>query len=299
MDVHWLEDFLSLASTRSFVRSAEARHLSQAAFGRRIKAIEAWVGVALIDRSEFPVALTPQGVLFKDAAEAALRALNDARDMLRGAAQATPAVTVATGKSIALNFLPSWFEHLRRRVPQVQARVVTTSMPDGTLMLVEGAVDFLLSYWNDGIPLLLDHTEFEHLSVGRECLVPVSAPLPGGVPRHPLPGRASGPVPWLRVAESTRQGRVLRQLIDAQQLHLQPVFEADFSEALADLALRGMGVAWLPERLCAPHLETGRLVAAAPAGRQAACAAHFEIRLYRRRGNRKPLVEAAWLALHD
>jgi hypothetical protein len=55
MDVRWLEDFLLLAASRSFARAAAARHVSQAAFGRRIKAIEAWVGVPLIDRSEFPV----------------------------------------------------------------------------------------------------------------------------------------------------------------------------------------------------------------------------------------------------
>jgi len=191
MDVRWLEDFLLLAASRSFARAAAARHVSQAAFGRRIKAIEAWVGVPLIDRSEFPVALTAQGVLFRDAAEAALRALTDVRELLRGQAAASLGVTLVTGRSLALNFLPPWFERLKSRVPDLRARVLTTAMPDGTLMLVEGGVDFLLSYWNEGIPLLLDGGEFEYLSVGRECLLPVSVPLAGGAPRHALPGLAS------------------------------------------------------------------------------------------------------------
>ena len=42
VDIRWLEDFLSLAQTRSFVRSAQDRHISQPAFGRRIKSLEAW-----------------------------------------------------------------------------------------------------------------------------------------------------------------------------------------------------------------------------------------------------------------
>jgi LysR family transcriptional regulator, hypochlorite-specific transcription factor HypT len=38
MDTKWLEDFVSLAETRSFSRSAQARHVTQPAFSRRIQA---------------------------------------------------------------------------------------------------------------------------------------------------------------------------------------------------------------------------------------------------------------------
>lgn len=296
MDVRWLEDFLLLAANRSFVRAAAERHVSQAAFGRRIKAIEAWVGVPLIDRSEFPISLTAQGVLFRDAAETAVRTLLDARDLLRGAADSQlVGVSVATGKSLALNFFPAWYDALRMCVPGLRVRVSTAAMPDATLLLVEGAVDFLLSYWNDEIPLLLDPVEFESLSVGRERLVPLCVPTASGRPRWPLPGAAQSPSPWLRVSENTRQGRVIRSLIATHKLNLTPVYEADFSEALADLALRGLGLAWLPQRVALPALAAGTLVHAGGPQHDA----HFDIRLYRRLSNRKPWVEAAWRAALD
>ncbi len=44
MELKWLEDFLSLADSGSFSRSAEQRHVSQPAFSRRIRALEAWPG---------------------------------------------------------------------------------------------------------------------------------------------------------------------------------------------------------------------------------------------------------------
>lgn len=300
MDVRWLEDFLSLATHRSFLRSAQARHLSQAAFGRRIKAIEAWVGVPLVDRSEFPITLTAHGMLFRDAAEAALRTLEEARDLLRGAReQRWAAASVATGKSLALNFFPAWYASLRVQDNEVAARVVTLAMPDGALMLAESGVDFLLSYWNDEIPLLLDTTEFEHISVGRECLVPVCAAA-GNMrsarePRFTLPGRRGQPLPWLCVSENTRQGRVVRMVIERHSpaAHLQPVFEADFSEALVALTLRGLGIAWLPERAIAEALLEGRLLRAGDASWDA----HFDIRFYRRRANRSVQVERLWLAV--
>lgn len=44
METKWLEDFVSLAETRSFSRSAQLRHVTQPAFSRRIQALEAWGG---------------------------------------------------------------------------------------------------------------------------------------------------------------------------------------------------------------------------------------------------------------
>ena len=53
MNLIWLEDFLALASTGNFSR-AEERHMTQPAFSRRIRALEEWLGVVLIDRTTHP-----------------------------------------------------------------------------------------------------------------------------------------------------------------------------------------------------------------------------------------------------
>ena len=45
MQFKWLEDWLALAATRSFRNAAEQRHVTAPAFGRRIRALEAWFGV--------------------------------------------------------------------------------------------------------------------------------------------------------------------------------------------------------------------------------------------------------------
>ena len=70
MDTKWLEDFVSLAETRSFSRSAQLRHVTQSAFSRRIQSLEAWAGADLINRSSYPTTLTPAGqVLYAKALE--------------------------------------------------------------------------------------------------------------------------------------------------------------------------------------------------------------------------------------
>ena len=75
METKWLEDFVSLAETRSFSRSAQLRHVTQPAFSRRIQALEAWAGIDLVDRSSYPTRLTPAGETFHGQALEVLDAL--------------------------------------------------------------------------------------------------------------------------------------------------------------------------------------------------------------------------------
>jgi DNA-binding transcriptional LysR family regulator len=66
LELVWLEDFSALAEYGSFVRAAEARHVTQPAFSRRVRALENWMGVELFVR-------TPQGSLLPLGCEAAPR----------------------------------------------------------------------------------------------------------------------------------------------------------------------------------------------------------------------------------
>lgn len=88
MDTKWLEDFVSLAKTRSFSRWAQLRHLTQPAFSRRLRSLQAWAGVALVDRSSYPTRLTAAGTQLHAQAQAQaqdiLQNLYHCRAQLRG-----------------------------------------------------------------------------------------------------------------------------------------------------------------------------------------------------------------------
>ncbi len=83
MDTKWLEDFVSLAETRSFSRSAELRHVTQSAFSRRIQSLEAWAGANLIDRSSYPTTLTPAGQVMHAKALELLQFLQSAKSEMK------------------------------------------------------------------------------------------------------------------------------------------------------------------------------------------------------------------------
>ena len=83
METKWLEDFVSLAETRSFSRSAQLRHVTQPAFSRRIQSLEVWAGTDLVDRSSYPTQLTPAGQILYAQALGFLQALQNMRALLR------------------------------------------------------------------------------------------------------------------------------------------------------------------------------------------------------------------------
>jgi len=73
-----LEDFVELARTRSFTRAAENRFVTHPAFGRRIRALDEWLGARLIERTK-PLELTAAGTVFLDAATNAIDILHGVR----------------------------------------------------------------------------------------------------------------------------------------------------------------------------------------------------------------------------
>jgi len=104
VQLSWLEDFIELARMRSFSRAAENRFITHPAFGRRIKALEQWVGAELVARSH-PVSLTPAGQLFLDAATHATDVLYAARGQLQdGSSPVEQTLRVATGRTLARTF---------------------------------------------------------------------------------------------------------------------------------------------------------------------------------------------------
>jgi len=113
MELKWLEDFLSLAATGNFSRSAALRHVTQPAFSRRIKALEQWVGADLIDRSSYPTTLTQEGVAFREIAEESLRLLMGARDEFRGAQYRNQlSISFTALHTLATQFYPNWLANL-------------------------------------------------------------------------------------------------------------------------------------------------------------------------------------------
>jgi len=298
MDTKWLEDFVSLAETRSFSRSAQLRHVTQPAFSRRIQSLEAWAGTDLVDRSSYPTRLTPAGQTLYDQALDLLQTLQTTRSMLRQhTAVAKDTIEFAVPHTLAFTFYPAWLSELRGVVGPVKSRLIALNVHDAVMRLTEGSCDLLLAYHHASQPIQLDTDRYEWMSLGQEVVMPFVKPDARGEPLNRLPGRPADPVPFLAYAPGAYLSRVVDWVLrqSSTPVALDRVYETDTSESLKAMAIEGHGVAFLPISAVRQALSDGRLVTAADPQDQ--WQGELEIRLYRERpaGRKgKRVAQAFW-----
>jgi LysR family transcriptional regulator, hypochlorite-specific transcription factor HypT len=298
MELKWLEDFLSLARTKSFSRSAEERNITQSALSRRIQALERWVGAPLVDRSSFPSRLTREGQSFRDAAEDAVRHLMRARDDARTTRRrAENTVLFSATHSIAVSFFPDWLARLEARLGPIDAQMVADNMHDCVQNLTEGVCDFLICFSHPDFPLLIDADRFPSRHLANDRLLPVSASTNDGQARFALPGSAQHPLPYLGYAADSFFGRAVDDLLARpdRPCHLVRRYQDTLAGALTAMAQAGHGVAWVPASLAAEGLASGRLQRAGTSEWDVP----FGISIYRSAERSRPRVDAVWAVLSD
>ncbi len=295
METKWLEDFVSLAETRSFSRSAQLRHVTQPAFSRRIQSLEAWAGTDLVDRSSYPTRLTAAGQVLYEHSVEMLQGLQSTRAMLRAhTAVAQDVIEFALPHTLAFTFFPSWLSGLRESCGPIKSRLMAMNVHDAVMRLVEGSCDLLIAYHHPSQPIQLDAARYEMLPLGQETLSPYVKPDEQGQPRFRLPGTQAHPLPYLAYAPGAYMGRAVEQLLKASAtpVHLDRVYETDMSEGLKAMAIEGHGVAFLPASAVRRELRSQRLVRAGEGFETT-----LDIRIYRERpGTRKAKgsVDAFW-----
>jgi len=303
METKWLEDFVSLAETRSFSRSAQLRHVTQPAFSRRIQALEAWAGLDLVDRSSYPTRLTPAGETFHSQALEILGSLQATRNMMRGHQVAgQDMIEFAVPHSLAFTFFPHWVMDLRKRFGAVKSRLIALNVHDAVMQLTEGSCDLLIAYHHPSQPLQLSPDRYEMLSLGHETLAAYAKANDDGQPMFHIPSGPGTQVPYLSYASGAYLGRLVELIVKLSPtpLNLDPIYETDMAEGLKAMALEGHGLAFLPGSSVKKELKSKRLVRAAAPG---VCELSMEVRIYRERPevarHIKPGAQALWDFLRD
>lgn len=296
MELAWLEDFLALARERNFSRAAEARHISQPAFSRRVRLLEDWLQAPLFDRDTHRVDLTAAGAEFLPIAEEIVRRIGFGRDRVREVADLSASrLRIACTNVLSLTFFPAWLQDLEQAGAPSNISLVTDSMADCERLMVEGQAQFILCHHHPATPTELDSAAFVALDIGADVLAPVSAPvgLGGAAPLHPLPGSPETPTAHLAFSAASGMGRIVSATrgAGAPATWLTPVFTAHLAMVLLIMAREGRGMAWLPLSLTGQDLETGRLVRSAPSRDWDI---PIGIRLYRPRARQSPAAEAFW-----
>ncbi len=295
MDLSWLKDFVALASSGGFSRAAEARGMTQPAFSRRIRRLEQWLGVVLVNRDSHRVRLTPAGTRFLDIADAILRDLERGRREVRELADASRAnLRLVATHALSVTFFPRWTRTLQARAGrEFSVQLTADHMLAAEQLMTRGEAQFLLCHHHPLAATTLGSRDFASIRIGEDRLVPVSAPGDHGfAPKHSLPGTADDPVSYLGFGMESGLGRIVAAVLppDVDAGHLAPTFTSHAVMVLAAMARDGRGMAWLPLSLVEADLADGSLVAAG----DDMWHIPVEVRLYRPSARQSAAAETFW-----
>ena len=296
MQSKWLEDFLLLAQERSFTRAAEMRHVTHPAFGRRIRALEAWAGTPLIESGGGPVRLTPAGEAFRDTAEQMVRTLAQSHDELQAiAGRQAHVITLATGRTLARTIVADWLARHSAVLQSAEVRIATRTLDETVQMLQRGEISFSLLYHHAAIAVRLDGRQFSHLTVMHDKMVPVARADADGKPLFSLAQAlqsGASPVPYLAFSHSMALGRLVEDHLASHPLmpRLRRCIDCDSADANYEYVLKGLGVAWMPWSMVQRDCQAGRLAIAGDSSLNV----HFDIRLYRPKRHLGTVAEQFW-----
>ena len=245
-----LQAFIAVADLGSFSRAAERLHLTQPAVSKRVQALEAQLGMRLLDRVGKKVYLTDAGRLLKPRAEDLIRAMQETQRLgqdLESSVSGT--LSLATSHHVGLHRLAPVLRTFTQRFPSVNLDIrfedseeaydlvrraeteiaVVTLNPEGDPGL---CCDRL---WDDPLSFVVaeDHELAGRTSVSLQTLAAATPVLPG---------------------PSTYTGRIVAQAFAAAGISLTPNLATNYLETIAMLVGIGLGWSVLPDSMIRPPL---------------------------------------------
>jgi LysR family transcriptional regulator, hypochlorite-specific transcription factor HypT len=247
MDTRWFQDFVTLADVQNFTKAAELRNVSQAAFSRRIQALEQWLGAKLIDRASFPTTLTPAGNKFRTVAIGLLDQIADAKAEVASEPSRNH-VKIALTYTLARTRLPTWWDRWSDQ-GTISCSLDVGNVHDTVSAFSAGLADILIAFDHTMFPIQLDRTRFDRHDLGGERLRPYA--LKGSEIAATLNGLSDRveSTPLLMYSPGSYFARIVDSVVEqsTRPLSFHRAFQCDMTDVLADLAVQGLGVAWLPD----------------------------------------------------
>ncbi len=262
MELRWLEDLVALVEMGSVTQAAERRNVTQPAFTRRIKTIEDWLGVEVIDRTHRPARVTPAIAQQIDAIRGLAVDLHRLKHDVQDWDGARRRLVIAAQHSVTVAFLPAFIGRMQTLHPSATFRLRSANRDECYSMLMTRQANLLLSYETDRLPIAAAETLLEKLTIGGDRFVPVATPAIASALALSTAGRAAHDLRIIAYPRdaffgSLQHHDVLPAL--AQRHKIVSVCETALVPGVLQLALAGVAVAWLPRLVAEPAIVSGAL----------------------------------------
>ncbi len=256
MELKWLEDLLVLFEEESISRAALRRHVTQPAYSRRIRQLEQWLGVELVDRSTKPVKIRGNALALEDEVRDLVSRFYELRNRVH---ESSERVTFVAQHTLAISRFPVLIRWVKQQLPESSYRVVPANYEECEALFYNEA-DLLLCYQTPQRQFDFSHKNVHKLELGQDRLIPVASARLAAQLGELVPGMA---IPLLMY----QQGGFMAEALSGSRLpelirdyRVESICESAFSASLREMALADMGIAWLPGDIIRQQLADASLV---------------------------------------
>lgn len=260
MNTRFIDTFLTLARLGSFRGTAREMHATPAAISLRIKALEAELGVTLIDRAAPAFRLSEHGERILVHA----RALVQAARALELAAQDDTQISARLRLGVIETVVHSWLPHYIRQLNSDFPHIVVDLTVDASATLSErlsdGELDLVIQVEGSKDPAVVSTAlaSYPVRWIARRDLLPADAtPLARAVLRRPVLTFGRGTAPQIAV-DAIVTGLAVHHNVALSDTRVTCMPSV---AAMIHLLRDGYGVAAVPSLFVAPFLDSGELVA--------------------------------------
>lgn len=191
MHIDQLKDFVAFSETRNFTKTAQRRNTTQPNVSKRIRALEHWMGIRLLDRERRPVELTEDGLAFLPKAIQVLEQLQQAQAGRRNGTSQSPRIRIAMPHSASTHILPALKQRFFHGCTASEFSMWIGNHNDVAEYLGRSECDLALAYVHERVAPAEEFVVFRPVTVARDKLVMVrssSGPEPSEqslfVPHH-------------------------------------------------------------------------------------------------------------------
>ena len=254
MNFDRLRTFRALAESLHFRKTAAKLHISQSAVSQQISALEAELGVLLVERIGRRSFLTPAGKILVEEAGKVLAAVERAGEAVRAyGAGDVDRVRLGASTTPGVYIVPAALGAFRAALPLVELTFRIANSADVEQALVNNELD--LGVVGEDIA----HAELFQVAIGEDEIIAVAAP--GLVERKRLRPADVAKLPLL----AREAGSATRRHVDAglARTGVKPnvAFELPSPEAQVRAAAAGLGLAFVSRHVAVNDLAAKRIVA--------------------------------------
>lgn len=241
--------FVAVAEERSFRKAAVRLGVSPAAVSKAVQTLEAAVGVQLFLRGARSVELTGEGRLYFERCQAAVAAVQGAREAIAPAQRVPEGEMVVSLPFVLTGLVARGLSLLRARYPRLTFRVTVT---DRLSKLSEESVDVALR-----IGWLADSSLVSRKLRATQMYTVAS---PAYLARRGLPARLEDLESHDLVAGLAPSGRPYPWLFRGGPRPVKSVLDVDHGPMLLSVVEAGLGISQAFDFLAEEPLREGRLI---------------------------------------